>query len=244
MTSIAAATAPEDEILFTFGRMNPPTTGHKKLVQEIMEEAVNQNVKDVYIILSPSQNFKKNPLSYSEKKTILETMITQIKNDNQHLENIQVNIPELESKDQNCKSRRWPIKQICDIKVNSNISNFKAFLGTDRIEDFDWLIDTLHKDMINLTIKEVARNELEDISASMVRAFARSGNDDALSEFSKLYETSGLSETMVTRLFHRLNEKEAKGTKKRRRRKSKKKHKSKKIRKTKYKRKGTKRRRR
>lgn len=51
---------------FTFGRFNPPTTGHKKLVDAVIAHA-KQAKSDHYVYPSHSQDAKKNPLSHSQK---------------------------------------------------------------------------------------------------------------------------------------------------------------------------------
>lgn len=54
------------KIVFTFGRMNPPTIGHEKLADKIKEVAKRENA-DSRIYLSHTQNNKKDPLPYSDK---------------------------------------------------------------------------------------------------------------------------------------------------------------------------------
>ena len=56
-------------IIFTIGRMNPPTSGHLKLIQTLMEKALKLGEEKIYIILSHTQDMKTNPLSCSIKKT-------------------------------------------------------------------------------------------------------------------------------------------------------------------------------
>jgi hypothetical protein len=51
-------------VYFTFGRMNPPTIGHEKLIDAIAEKA-NHNPYRVY--LSHSNDKKKNPLLHEDK---------------------------------------------------------------------------------------------------------------------------------------------------------------------------------
>ena len=53
-------------IVFTFGRMNPPTSGHELLVSKLKKTALRKSA-DVAIYLSQSQDPKKNPLSYLDK---------------------------------------------------------------------------------------------------------------------------------------------------------------------------------
>jgi len=53
--------------------MNPPTPGHFGLIKRMFEEAIEHDVKKIYIILSSKTDDLKNPLEPEEKKYILET---------------------------------------------------------------------------------------------------------------------------------------------------------------------------
>ena len=53
-------------VVMAFGRMNPPTTGHMKLVDKVREIADKNNAKHT-VIVSHSQDSKKNPLSGQQK---------------------------------------------------------------------------------------------------------------------------------------------------------------------------------
>ena len=60
--------------VFAFGRFNPPTIGHEKLVNAVI--AVNQREGGTALIYgSHSQDSRKNPLSHSEKFKYLKKMI-------------------------------------------------------------------------------------------------------------------------------------------------------------------------
>tara|TARA_R110000868_G_scaffold85896_1_gene241275 strand:- start:4544 stop:5683 length:1140 start_codon:yes stop_codon:yes gene_type:complete len=52
------------EVFFTFGRMNPPTVGHGKLIKALSTKAGKNPYK---IYMSQSQDPKKNPLTYEQK---------------------------------------------------------------------------------------------------------------------------------------------------------------------------------
>jgi hypothetical protein len=52
--------------VMTFGRMNPPTTGHLKLIDKVKEVAKKQNAGHT-VVVSHSQDAKKNPLSSEQK---------------------------------------------------------------------------------------------------------------------------------------------------------------------------------
>lgn len=58
--------AKEKKIVFSFGRMNPPTIGHEKLVNKIKSEAKTQGA-DARLYLSHTSNKEKDPLTYNEK---------------------------------------------------------------------------------------------------------------------------------------------------------------------------------
>lgn len=59
--------------VFTFGRFNPPTTGHEKLIKKVSSEASKLSA-DYFIFASKSQNAKKNPLDYSTKISYMKSM--------------------------------------------------------------------------------------------------------------------------------------------------------------------------
>ena len=53
-------------VVVAFGRMNPPTIGHKKLMEKIVSVAKKETA-DAKLYLSHSQDAERNPLSYEEK---------------------------------------------------------------------------------------------------------------------------------------------------------------------------------
>jgi hypothetical protein len=56
----------EKHAVLAFGRMNPPTTGHAKLVDKVKEVAAKHNASH-HVVLSHSQDPSKNPLSAKDK---------------------------------------------------------------------------------------------------------------------------------------------------------------------------------
>jgi nicotinamide mononucleotide adenylyltransferase/dephospho-CoA kinase len=58
--------AKEKHAVLAFGRMNPPTTGHLKLVDKVKDVA-NQHGASHHVVLSHSQDKSKNPLSARQK---------------------------------------------------------------------------------------------------------------------------------------------------------------------------------
>jgi hypothetical protein len=67
--------AKEKTIVFAYGRFNPPTTGHEKLINKVISIAEKNNT-DYYIVPSHStQPPKKNPLSFQQKYDVLQYML-------------------------------------------------------------------------------------------------------------------------------------------------------------------------
>ena len=67
-----------DTVVFTFGRFNPPTIGHGKLVQKVQEIANQQNADHV-IFLSQTHKKSKDPLSWKDKLSIFRKMFSDAK---------------------------------------------------------------------------------------------------------------------------------------------------------------------
>ena len=65
--------------VFSFGRMNPPTTGHGKLIKKVM--SVAKKVGGIPMIYpSKTEDKKKNPLTYSTKIAVLTNVFGNIIN--------------------------------------------------------------------------------------------------------------------------------------------------------------------
>ena len=62
---------PDNTVVFTLARMNPPTPGHIQLISVMMEKAIEIGVKNIYILLSSTIDNEKNPLECEEKRFIL-----------------------------------------------------------------------------------------------------------------------------------------------------------------------------
>jgi len=60
--------------VFAFGRFNPPTIGHQKLIEKVQSMASQVNGKG-FIFLTHTQNNKKDPLSFQEKQAYITSQI-------------------------------------------------------------------------------------------------------------------------------------------------------------------------
>ena len=64
---------PDNTVVFTLARMNPPTPGHLYLIQRLIDEGIKKNVNKVYVILSKTNDNNENPIPCSEKINVLGT---------------------------------------------------------------------------------------------------------------------------------------------------------------------------
>lgn len=147
-------------IIFTIGRMNPPTGGHMKLIDTMINASLELPDDDlgrgiVYIILSHTEEFgkdTKNPLSCSKKKHYLtQGMIEHIKG----ARNVQVKLLCMdESLDPDCEALITIMKQLCNIiKTEQNITNMELMVGSDRQKEYSWIGKLLLRDY-NIILNE------------------------------------------------------------------------------------------
>ncbi len=104
-------------IAFTFGRFNPPTTGHEKLINKVASIRAN----DYKIYLSRSQDPKKNPLSPRQKLDIMRKMFPR------HARSIEINNTNM-------------ILDICTLLYKKGYSDITMVVGSDRVREFDTII--------------------------------------------------------------------------------------------------------
>ena len=64
-------------IVFTFGRFNPPTFGHQKLVSKVAEVASKENANHI-VYLSKTQKPGKDPLSWQDKYDLFRKMFPSV----------------------------------------------------------------------------------------------------------------------------------------------------------------------
>jgi hypothetical protein len=109
--------------VITYGRFNPPTVGHEVMFKKIINTA-RANGADAFIIVSHSQNVKKNPLSPREKMNIIRNMVPP---------NVRVL--------QTTKAEYGPQFIINRLRKEGNYNQFKMVLGSNRIKkgNFKWL---------------------------------------------------------------------------------------------------------
>ena len=150
-----------DKTVFTFGRLNPPTVGHEKLVDKVKQVAKRLNAEP-HVFLSHSQNSKKDPLNYNQKfkyaKQAFGNLVT--------------------------KSNARTVIQIMQELEKMNHKDVVMVVGSDRVQEFRALLNKYNgKDYNFNSIKVVSAGErdpdaegVSGMSASKMRAAVSAGD--------------------------------------------------------------------
>lgn len=151
------------KVVFTFGRMNPPTIGHEKLANKVASVAKSEKA-DARIYLSHTQNSRKDPLDYQTKfRLAAKAFGKSVK-----------------------KSQSKTIIQIAQELEKAGYEEIVLVVGSDRVTEFQGLLDKYNnKDYTFKSIKVVSAGArdpdaegVEGMSASKLRGIAKAGDFD------------------------------------------------------------------
>ena len=198
----------ENTILFTIGRMNPPTPGHMLLIKSMVERAIRLDLTQIGIILSATTDNVKNPFFCEEKRAylygkselqgnvhgILDTIKEELMREHpdphykQLLEAFNVEIVCMDDPTPKEYGSNPVMKSVLYL-LNANgypqKENMKMILmiGQDRATDFQWTGDALSKfsPPIEFQVIPISR-PTGAISATVVRNIALSHNWDEFVE--------------------------------------------------------------
>ena len=153
----------KDKVVFTFGRMQPATVGHLKLVDAIETEAKKQGA-DARIYLSHTQNKKKDPLSYDDKIKYATKAFGSIVT----------------------KSPAKTIIQVLKELESDGYTDATMIVGSDRVPEFDRLLTKYNgKDykFDSIEVKTAGERDpdsdgVDGMSASKMRAAVKAGEYD------------------------------------------------------------------
>tara|TARA_R100001369_G_scaffold78534_1_gene108236 strand:- start:2202 stop:4811 length:2610 start_codon:yes stop_codon:yes gene_type:complete len=162
-----------DIAVFTFGRFNPPTTGHEKLIDALAKQQSNNAGSAMYVYPSHSQNAKKDPLPHALKIAYMRKMFPKYKG------NITVS------------KSRTALEAAVELHKKRHRS-IVMVVGSDRVTEFNTLlnkyngVDSKHGFYSFDDIKVVSAGErdpdaegVSGMSASKMRAAASSGDFDS-----------------------------------------------------------------
>ena len=152
-------------VAFAFGRFNPPTVGHKKLIDTVVDAS---DGGDFYIFTSQSQDPDKNPLDYQTKVNFLKKLF-----------------PDIQDKivyDVSIKN----VLQSADKLKASGYTDATFVCGSDRVPEFTKLLNTwngMDKTPRFGVLNIISSGEREDgvegvggVSASMAREFVKNND--------------------------------------------------------------------
>ena len=155
-------------VAFAFGRFNPPTVGHKKLIDTVVDAS---DGGDFYIFTSQSQDPDKNPLDYQTKVNFLKKLF-----------------PDIQDKivyDVSIKN----VLQAADKLKASGYTAATFVCGSDRVPEFTKLLNTwngMDKTPRFGVLNIISSGEREDgvegvggVSASMAREFVKNNDFDS-----------------------------------------------------------------
>ena len=174
----------KNKLIFAFGRFNPPTTGHGKLMREVIIQARKNNANHV-VYASASQDKRKNPLDVNTKVKFMKKMFPQ-------------------NKIQAAGGSQRTFMEILKF-YDKMYGEIIMIAGSDRISEFQKLSDKYNgKDYNYKSIKVVSSGERDPdaegvtgMSASKMRDMA---NNDDYRNFKK--GVVGLSDNDTKALFN------------------------------------------
>jgi nicotinic acid mononucleotide adenylyltransferase len=178
-------------IAFTFGRFNPPTIGHEKLLNKL----ASVRADNYFVFLSRSEDSDKNPLSYRLKVATMKRMFPR------HARSIVVS----------------PSNRVFDIATDlydKGVTEITMVVGSDRVREFETLLKKYNDvksrhgyydfDRINIVSAGERDPDAEGatgMSASKMRAAARK---DDFESFKKGLPSSFARSTAAQDLFKNL----------------------------------------
>ena len=194
----------EDKVAyFTFGRMNPPTIGHEKLLDALAKQA---GKNDYFVFLSQTQDKKKNPLNYNTKMKTVRKMFPR------HARRVMIN-----------KSVRT-VFDAATFLYDKGYKSVVMVVGSDRVREFETLLNKYNGEkgahgfynFQSLSVASAGTRDPDDegvagMSASKLRAFASDndftsfaqglpssmGNKEAKKMFMDVRDGMGLKEETV-----------------------------------------------
>ena len=164
--------APGDTAVFTFGRFNPPTTGHEKLIDALARESKKVSGSKMYVFASHSQDPKKNPLPYPKKIAYMKKMF-----------------PKYKSNITTAKQRN--VFEVATFLHDKGHRAVVMVVGSDRVDEFDRLLNQYNGvkgrhgyygfdsiEVVSAGERDPDAEGVEGMSASKMRAAAAEGEFD------------------------------------------------------------------
>jgi len=178
--------------VFTFGRFNPPTIGHEKLLKVVANTASKERA-DQYVFPSHSQDAKKNPLSNDQKVVFMKMMFPE------HRSSI------VKSNIRNAFEAASKLHEL------NKYSKVIMVVGSDRVKEFNTVLNKYNDvegrhgyyrfddiDVISAGERDPDSDGVSGMSASKMRAAVSEGNYDVF----KMGVPAGVSDKDCETLYN------------------------------------------
>ena len=147
------------KVVFTFGRFNPPTRGHARLMDVVKNAASGA---DHYVFTGRTNDPKKNPLEYKDKITFLRAMF-----------------PHMNIMDDPKIRTPWEALE----ELGKQYDEVVMVVGSDRKQDFETQMRPYLKDfgiekfsIVSSGERDADASDVSGVSASKARALAKAGD--------------------------------------------------------------------
>ena len=159
------------KVSFTFGRFNPPTTGHEKLIKALAAQGGT-----IMVFPSQTQDPKKNPLSFPKKVAYMKKMFPR------YAKNIIV-------------SKARQVFEISNILHDQGYTDVTMVVGSDRVKEFETLLNKYNGKkgthgfydfnsikVVSAGDRDPDADDVSGMSASKMRAAAGENNYDSFKQ--------------------------------------------------------------
>ena len=166
--------AKEKTAVFSFGRFNPPTTGHAKLV-DVLNRIAKKVGGDPILFTSHSNDKKKNPLPHKQKINFLRKFFKK-----------KVGVPDIAAR---------TVFDICNALQEQGYTNVVMVVGSDRVKEFELLLKKYNKvkgrhgfydfksiEVVSAGNRDASATDVSGMSASKMRAAAEKGDIDSFKQ--------------------------------------------------------------
>tara|TARA_B100001939_G_scaffold343948_1_gene357501 strand:+ start:1176 stop:2468 length:1293 start_codon:yes stop_codon:yes gene_type:complete len=161
-------------VVFAFGRFNPPTTGHAKLV-DVLNRLAKKVGGDAMVFTSHSNDKKKNPLNHKQKVNYLRKFFGK-----------KVKVPDVSAR---------TVFEIANALYNQGYKSIYMVAGSDRIREFDALLKKYNGvkarhgfykfdeiQIVSAGERDPDADDISGMSASKMRAAAEQGDFDTFKQ--------------------------------------------------------------
>ena len=161
-------------VVFAFGRFNPPTTGHAKLV-DVLNRLAKKVGGDAMVFTSHSNDKKKNPLNHKQKVNYLRKFFGK-----------KVKVPDVSAR---------TVFEIANALYSQGYRSIYMVAGSDRIREFDALLKKYNGtkarhgfykfdeiQIVSAGERDPDADDVSGMSASKMRAAAEQGDFDTFKQ--------------------------------------------------------------